>query len=284
MGFVYLASLFTNRKEHWKPESRRLASEVYRDGTFELVPIQANQGKRHPEDRTYADIPSWRDSKKSLAKLLRFDSERAGIIAHDDPSLHRDIGYGYGDVYGPKSSRLFDAQKGDWLLIVSNLAYADEHGRPEYGHKRSGWHLVGCIAIEHVDFAGNGKHHSKAVNWHQHWRDSNKWGYDKAKGLISVIVAGDPKLHDQRFEKAVPLLTGADVASLLRDKHDKPIDVNEKNAAGKRKFPSVMSCLASYTRAIRPIADTEDKADASYLTRLRKAIIELNPGAKKVLW
>lgn len=284
MGFVYLASLFTNKKEHWKPEPQRLASEVYRDGTFELVPIEGSQKKRHADDRTYGEIPSWRDPKKSLAKLLRFDGSRAGMVAHDDPCLHRDIGYGYGDVYGPKSSRLFDARKGDWLLIISNLAYADEHGRPDYLHSKSGWHLVGCIAIEQVDFAGDGKHHGEAVNWHQHWRDSRKWGYDRADGQCSVIVAGDPKLHEQRFEKAVPLLTGNAVANLLRDKHDKPIDVNIKNAAGKRKFPSVMSCLASYTRAIRPIADTDDKADASYLSRLHKAIIELNPGAKNVLW
>lgn len=248
------------------------------------MPIQGNQGKRHPDDRTYADIPSWRDPKKSLAKLLRFDSERAGIIAHDDPCLHRDIGYGYGDVYGSKSSNLFDAQEGDWLLIVSNLAYADEQGRPDYDNKRSGWHLVGCIAIEQVDFAGSGKHHGDAVNWHQHWRDSRKWRYDKVDGDRSVVVAGDSMLHEQRFTKAVPILTEATMHQLLWDVNRKPYDLYALNKSGKRKFSSVMHAIASYTRAIRPIADTEDKADASYLSRLRKAIIELNPGAKKVLW
>lgn len=284
MGLVYLASLFTNKKQHWKPEKQRLASEVYRDGSFELVPIEGYQKKCHPDDRTYGEVPSWRNPDKSLAKLLRFDANRAGMVAHDDPCLHRGIGYGYGDVYESKSSNLFDAKKGDWLLIISNLAYANEHGRPDFQHKKSGWHLVGCIAIERVDFAGNGKHHGKAVSWHQHWRDSRKWGYDKVDGQRSVIVAGDPELHDQRFERAVPILTEAAMHELLWDVNRQPYDLHALNKSGKRKFTTVMGAIASYTRAIRPIADTDAKADANYLTRLRKAIIELNPGAKKALW
>lgn len=261
-----------------------MASEVYGDGSFELVPIEGNQQRRHADDRTYSEIQSWRDPGKSLAELLRFDTARAAMVAHDDPCMHRGIGYGYGDVYGPKSSRLFDARPGDWLLIVSNLAYADVPGRPSYAHQRSGWHFVGCIGIERVDFAGDSMHHGEAVKWHQHWRDSQKWGYDKARGACSVIVAGSPSLHEQRFDKAVPLLNAADVASLLRDKHNRRIDVNETHETGRRKFPTVMSCLASYTRAIRPIADTGDQTDSCYLARLRNAIVELNPGARRVLW
>ena len=284
MSWVYLASLFTNKKQHWKPEKRRLASEVYSDGSFELVPIEGSQKTRHASDVTYADIPSWRDPKKSLAHLLKLDPQVATMVAHDDPCLRKGVGFGYGDVYGPKSSKLFDAEAGDRLLIISNLAYADEHGRPDYAHKKSGWHLVGCIAIDTVDFAGGGNHHGDAVKWHQHWRDSRKWSYDKPAGHVSVVVAGDPNRSEQRFEKAVPLLTGEVVASLLRDAKDKPIDVNVKNKAGKRKFPTVMSCLASYTRAIRPIADTEAEADSAYLKRLREAILKSNPEAKRILW
>lgn len=279
MGKVYLASLFTNKKQHW---GQGLISEVYGDGTFEVVPICNGWSEAYRGDVTYAGVPSWHDRKKSLAELLRYDKQRASLLVHDDPDLH--TCFAYGDVWGPKSAALFRATPGDWLLVIANMAYAARFGQPDIGHALTGWHLVGCIAIEHMDYAGNGEFHGDRVRWHQHWRDAKRARYDRADGRYSVIVAGDPKQHEQRFERAVPLLTAGAVSALLRDRHGKPIDVNEKNAAGKRKFTSVMACLASYTRAIRPIADTDDEADASYLTRLRKAILVLNPQAKRVLW
>lgn len=268
---VYLASLFTNKSQHWK---RGLASEVYEDGTFELVPIPAGCTKTHPEDRTYDDIPSHRDPRKSLAAVLGFDHSRAKQHAHDDPDLH--TGFGYGDVWRPKSAALFDASPGDWLLIIANLAFATKPGRPKFSSKRTGWHFVGCLKIAEIDFAGNGHFHSKSVAWHQHARDAKKFRYDSVDGDFSVIVAGKKKAIAQRFTHAVPVLTDNEASQLLRDKHGNPLNAGP--------FPSVMSCIGSYTRGIRVIGCTYDSRDRSYLAKLRSTLTTSNSNAEEVLW
>ncbi|CAG0991569.1 hypothetical protein PLCT2_02500 [Planctomycetaceae bacterium] len=234
---IYLASLFSNKSQHWK---RGLASEVYEDGTFELVPIPAGCTKAHPEDKTYDDIPSHRNPRKSLAEVLGFDRGRSKQHAHDDPDLH--TGFGYGDVRGPKSAALFDATPGDWLLIIANLAFASKSGRPDLSNHRTGWHFVGCLKISAVDFAGNGRFHSSTFAWHQHARDAKKFRYDMADGDFSIVVAGKKKATAQRFAYAVPVLSATNASELLRDKCGNPVNAE--------RFPTVMSCIGSYTRGI----------------------------------
>ncbi len=279
MGNVYLASLYTNKTQHW---GRGLVSEVYPDGTFELVPISNDWGKRHKDDRTYAEIPSWHHPQRSLADLLAFGPELARLDVHDDPDLHTN--FAYGDVYGPKSSRLFGAKRGDWLLIIANMAYADEFGAADFDHPKTGWYFVGCLKIDTIDFAGAGKFHTDRVRWHQHWRDARIHRYDQFEEYTSVIVAGDRNRREQRFAKAVPVLSEQDVARLLRDKHGRQLTVRERNARGQRKFPTVMACVGSYTRAIRPVADTDDPRDKRYLATLREAILRHNPNAERIIW
>lgn len=280
MGKLFLASLFTNKSDHW---GQGLISEVYPDGTFELVPIPSEWTRHHPEDRTYAGIPSWHHRRRSLARLLNYDDRRAAMFAHDDPDLH--TGFGYGDGWSPKSAALFYAKPGDWLLVVANLAFAQRFGAADPRHPRTGWYLVGCLHITEVDWAGDGHLHRNSVSWHQHWRDGVTWRWDRQRGTgpFSVVVAGKPRKPEQRFSVAIPLITPAVVAKLLRDKKRKPVNVRRRSG-GHLKFATTMSCVGSYTRAIREIADTETPLDRAYLRRLKRAIVKQNPQTREILW
>jgi hypothetical protein len=278
MARIFLASLYSNKSDDWP---LGLMSEVYQDGTFELVPIPSRSTRHHPEDRTYAEIPSWHKPTRSLARLLKYDSRCARMIAHDDPDLH--TGFGYGDIWSPKSAALFYSKPGDWLLIIANLAFALDFGEGVPDHERSGWHLVGCLRLSEVDWAGDGHSHRNSVSWHQHWRNDLRWRRNRRSGPCSVIVAGEPRRREQRFSVAVPLLTPGSVARLLRDKKRRPIDVLQR-VRGRRKFATTVSCVGSYTRAIREIADTEDPADRVYLARLKRGIVGCNPQADRIIW
>jgi len=214
--------------------------------------------------------------------LLKYDGDRACTVVHDDPDLHTH--FAYGDAFGSKSSWLFTARPGDWLLVIANMAYAHAFGQPELNHPKSGWYFVGCLKIRKVDVARDGKLHDDSLAHHQHWRDAKHGRCYDGAGPQSVIVAGLKGVREQRFTNAVPVLTETDVAELLRDKHGEQIPLRALRKDGKRKFPTVMACVGSYTRAIRPIGDTENATDAAYLARLRRAILKLNPKAKPILW
>lgn len=153
-----------------------------------------------------------------------------------------------------------------------------------FKQRRLLWPFVGCLRIRKVDIARDGKLHDDSLTHHQHWRDAKHGRCYDGAGPQSVIVAGLKGMLEQRFTEAVPVLTETDVANLLRDKHGEHIPLRARAKNGKRKFPTVMACVGSYTRAIRPIGDTEEKTDAAYLARLRKAILKLNPDSKRVLW
>lgn len=279
MSRVFLASLYVNKSQHWK---RRLVSEVYSDGTFELVPIPSGWTNAIKGDRTYDEVPSWHDPKASLAELLRYDVGRAKTIVHDDPDLHTH--FAYGDGYAPKSAALFNAEPGDWLLMIANLAFAHQFGEPVLTHPRTGWYFVGCLHIKKVDLAGAGKFHDDSLSHHQHWRDAKYRRYDLDPRHSSVIVAGLKTMRCQRFTNAVPVLSKQAVARLLRDKNGRRILMDEAGRGGQHKFTSVMSCVGSYTRAIRSIGDTECDDDNRYLSELRREIMRYNPAADSLLW
>lgn len=284
---VYRASVFTNQKQHWKHD---LLSEVYPDGTFEVLPILEYDEPVVKEDcykhvrkhlRTYADVPSWHQPKKSVVEYIKYP-EAADLVVHDDPNLHTLMAYG--DIRlrqdGRKSVRgsgLFSMKPGDWIMFIAHLAYAQRPGKPEPKHPRTGWYLVGCLKAEHIDFAGAGREFSDRSKGHAHWLwgqyEDMKWG----KEPHNMIICGDQRRKDQRFEIAIPVLTREDALILIRDKHGKPLDTDDGDQ-------TVKSQIGSFTRTGRCIADTDKRGDKAYLKRLRSAILLGNPTLVDLLW
>ncbi len=292
MASVFLASLYANKKAHWH---RGLASEVYDDGTFELVPIHFERrwGEPHQNDKTYSEIPCWHDPKQSLAQFLRYDDKRRGAVTHDDPDFHSEFAYGERqDAQNRKAGALFGAkhggrgkgaQVGDWVLVVANMAFAKKPGKPEPNHPRTGWHLVSCLKVERLDYAGKGKGHSQAVSWHQHARDCERLNYASEDEHVSLILAGNKTRRDQRFSHAIPLLNRESTMSLLRDKKKQPVDPTLPKPSGKH-YATVMECVASFTRTVRCIGETNIEADRGYLKRLNDAILVKNESLRDLLW
>lgn len=288
MPRVYRASVFTNQKQHWK---YGLLSEVYPEGTFEVLPILEHDEPCVKDDchkhvrkhlRTYADVPSWHQPDISVAEYLGLSPEAKKWVVHDDPDLHTMMAYG--DIRerrdGTRSARgagLFSMVPGDWLLFIAHLAYAQSPGKGDPKHHRTGWHLVGCLRAEHVDFAGAGRGFSNRAKGHAHWRwgqfEDMTWGNKPH----NMIVCGEPGRADQRFKIAIPVLTHEDAIDLIRDKHGKPLDTDE----GEQ---SVKSQIGSFTRMGRCIGDTEKRGDKAYLKRLRDAILLGNPTLHDLLW
>lgn len=288
MTGIYRASVYTNQKDHWR---FNLLSEVYPDGTFELLPILETsepllidecRKKARKYLRTYGDIPSWHRPGKSIVEFMKFKPEVAKWVVHDDPDLHTLMAYG--DIRmrrdGTKSIRgagLFSMQSGDWIMFIAHLAFAKKPGEPDAKHERTGWYLVGCLRATCVEFAGAGQQFSDRTRGHAHWLwgqlEDHSWGTEPH----NMIICGDPGRKDQRFERAVPVLTRADALRLIRDKHGTPVDPNEGNQ-------TVKSCIGSYTRTGRRIADCSVKSDAPYLRRLRAAILDRNPSLSDLLW
>lgn len=287
MPKVYRTSVFTNQKEHWKYD---LMSEVYPDGTFEVLPILAHAEPLVKEDfkahvrthlRTYADVPSWHQPKKSVVEYVKHRNAD-DLVVHDDPNLHTLMAYG--DIRlrrnGKKSVRgsgLFSMKPGDWITFIAHLAYAKKPGQPDPMHSKTGWYLVGCLKAQHIDFAGAGRIFSDRAKGHAHWLwgqyDDMTWG----KEPHNMIICGDQKRKDQRFQIAIPVLTREDAMRLIRDKHGKPLDPSN----GKQ---TVKSSIGSHTRTGRCIGDTSKPSDKAYLRELRSAILERNPSLKDLLW
>lgn len=287
MSRVFRASVFTNQKEHWR---YRLMSEVYPDGTFEVLPIlqydeplEKRDFKPHVRKhlRTYADVPSWHQPNKSVAAYIKHKNA-AGLVVHDDPDLHTLMAYG--DIRerrnGKRSIRgggLFTLKPGDYLLFIAHLAYAERPGEPNAKHAKTGWYLVGCLKSTHVEFAGAGRQFSDRVKGHAHWLwgqyDDLTWGSEPH----NMIACGHPKRGDQRFEFAVPILTRKDAIRLLRDKHGQPVDPSNSNQ-------TVKSAIGSYTRTGRCIGDAANPDHAAYLYDLREAILDRNSSLADLLW
>ncbi|MCC7508692.1 MAG: hypothetical protein IT464_04915 [Planctomycetes bacterium] len=272
MPRVFRSNVFSNKKEHW---SHGLASEVYRDGTFELVPIDNRYAPADMSVDTYQDIPSWHKPTKSLAKYLGMSKEVASWTAHDDPDLHTEMAYG--GTWTPRDRVLFSkARPGDFLLFIAHLAFASEPGRPEPDHRKSGWYLVGCLAIEDINIAGPGERHSSKHRGHAHAQIADYWGGVPDYMDRSVIVQGRRDRLEQRFQSAVPLLTEAECRKLVRDKSGQPPTFTTGTSIKER--------MVHFTRTGRCIGDTDIEADLSYLKTLKDAIVELNPGTRKLLW
>ncbi|MBX3458556.1 MAG: hypothetical protein KF696_01175 [Planctomycetes bacterium] len=296
MPRVYRASVFTNQKQHWQCD---LLSEVYSDGTFELLPIldtpYIDKSGRHfpatPEEwldevglerarrehlRTYGDLPSWHDPKKSVADYVKFDKASEWVV-HDDPDLHTLMAYG--DVNSVRGRALFNMRPGDWITFIAHLAYAKKPGQPNPKHAKTGWYLVGCLKAQHIEFAGAGRTFSDRAKGHAHWLWSQYEDMRVGDTPHNMIICGDRQRKDQRFDFAVPLLTREDAMRLIRDKHNKPLDPVKKNP-GK----SVKSSVNYHTRTGRCIGDTSKPSDKAYLRELRSAILERNPTLKNLLW
>jgi hypothetical protein len=287
MAGVYRASVYTNQKEHWKYD---LMSEVYPDGTFEVLPILQHKEPCVKEDcyehvrrylRTYADVPSWHHPKQSVVDFLNYPGA-SDLVVHDDPDLHTLMAYG--DIRlrhdGRKSVRgsgLFSMKPGDWITSIAHLAYAKRPGEPDPTHKKTGWYLVGCLRAQHIDFAGAGREFSDRAKGHAHWLwgqyDDMTWG----KEPHNMIVCGDRQRRDQRFETAIPVLTREDAMRLIRDKQNQPLDPTSGNQ-------TVKSSIGSHTRTGRCIGDTTKSEDKAYLGELRSAILERNPSLHDLLW
>ena len=277
MPRIFRASVYSNSKSEWP---LGLYSEVYDDETFELVPIQDKDQEDGVEPRTYDQVPSWHDPKQSLAKYLRMPRNLTQMSCHDDPDLHTHMAYG--EAYTARGSALFDMDKGDYLLFIAHLCYADSPGNPIPKHPRSGWYLVGCLKVSYIEEAGGGKSYSKKVSHHAHYRLDRHHDFSQWDGVVNTILCGDSSRKDQRFSRAVPILTAEQCRRLVRDKNRKVVDPEQPTRNGN--MLTVKSCVGSYTRTGQCIGDTEDKADDKYLSTLRKEILERNPGLQDLLW
>lgn len=222
--------------------SHPLKSPLYRDNTFELLPIPERAPSAGPPMVRYADLRSYYRPDGDL--LAYVPASHRHRYCHHDPEFET-CTYGDDPVRAPRAAALRSAREGDWLLFLARLWRWHGERYPQ----ESGFYFVAALQIQHIlrdvrrppseealAMFGANAHIRRAQADPSYW--NGFW-----------VFKGSPR--SRRFQRAIQL-TPELAVEVLRDKEGQPWRW--------RRDRSPLQTIGSYTRTIRSVVDTEAEA------------------------
>ena len=136
-GRIFLANVGANA-------SHRFASPIFKDGTFEFLPIPETPNIPLPHSVRYRDL---RSHYRPSEDLLRYIPKRLwGTATHNDPEFET---FTYGDncETTPRGASLKGLQPSDFLFFIARM----EDWKTDAPCGRYGFFLVGFLEISETD-------------------------------------------------------------------------------------------------------------------------------------
>jgi hypothetical protein len=262
---VYLVNVGVNL-------SHKLRSPIFPDFRFEFVPIPEVDDihecvRADIAPVTYGDLFCYNSPQKLLSLFSnKTQDEFVDRIVHYDPNLNngndtRYATFTYGDVpyTNARASRLRNAQPGDWLFFLANLACYDCDKATFIAGQRA-LYLIGFIEIDAVleyvpakkllynPFSDDYCDMLQcAKNAHVNRLLTLPHQYERQPFMLF-----EGSSRSRRFRYAISI-TRQMCDTCLRDKENRPFDYS--------KFKSLEACVGAYTRAVRPHFRLEHQED-----------------------
>ncbi len=254
--YVYLVNVGVNL-------AHKLRSPIFPDARFEFVPIPEGGDigecvKADITPITYGDLFCYNSSRKLLSLFShKLQDEFANRVVHYDPNLNNvndacHATFTYGDIpyINARASSLRDAQPGDLLLFLANLARYD-CDRAGFIRGQRALYLIGFIEIDTVlEYLPEKKLlHDPFSDCHYDVLQFPKNAHVKRLLMLphrferQLFMIFEGSSYSRRFEYAVPI-TRQLCDMCMRDKEGRPFDFS--------KFRSLDACIGAYTRAVRP--------------------------------
>lgn len=246
-------------------QQRGLKSPIFRDGTFEFIPIKESINDSKFATYKYSGIKCYNDPDRKLAYYL--PGKLYNYFAHNDPEF---VTFTYGDIFSSRAGNLKYAKKGDLIFFLARL-YEYSKSKNEFAGK-SDFYFIGYLSVQnHFEFSGN-----EAFKNQKDWRVLKKNAHfiKYRNGLKEKfrVIKGDPK-KSFRFLKALKI--DPKIVEILYDgKYDAKGDVffsNKDDSVIKNKSnnkPKRYSNFHSNTRTIQHFLDDKIKSEKKCTEKL----------------
>jgi hypothetical protein len=248
--------------------ARGLRSPVFRDGSFEFVPIPESKDF-HGRDGilTYDDLPSWTGHASGLAAFI--PSRVRTYSVHADPEFET---FTYGDIATPRAANLARAEPGDQLWFLARLW---DHDGSAWGGG-SDFYFIGLIQVAENFLVSTGTAASHLTSERRERISRNAHYRRLAAGDSSGfrIIAGS-MTSSRRFH--VALRVTPDVAGHIYGGERGPDGLYRTSGTillNKNGQPRRFEHLGSITRSIQAFLDSgisEHQVHVEPLARLAAA-------------
>lgn len=247
---LYVANVGVNTADANK---RRMRSPVFRDGSFEFVPIREESRFSGAEQiPTYNDLPSSKARMSSLADYLPDDVGH--YRAHADPEFETST---YGDIPVPRAANLAYMIPGDQLWFLARL----------WNHDGTCWtgghdfYFIGFIQVERNDFFEAGTRPDEIPSeLRERIRNNAHYRRLLAGDRRAFRILCGKRQESRRFDRALKV-TAAVAGLLFGGSYDETSDEfwsDGKVVRNKNGNPRLFRHFGSITRAIQYFRDSRD--------------------------
>ena len=231
-GRIFLINVGTNA-------SHPFCSPIFRDGTFEFVPIPEDRNLEKPHSFNYRDLHSFYDPSNNLEEFIPL--KFLDNTAHNDPEFDT---FTYGDNcdVNSRAASLKKVERGDFLFFIARLQSWNEGPTEEYGFYLIGYLHVEKIASSIIELPGNDTLDRFSANAHFRRAMSDPMLWDSF-----WVFAGSS--WSKRFQKAVP------VNREICDRLFRSADGGKWKWGRKNSPRTDLQVIGSYTRTCRSVID-----------------------------
>ena len=236
---IYIVNVGVNAKYKSK---YGLISPIFKDGTFEFIPIKENSKISGDHILKYRDLKCYNSDDKLIKYFPNNKREELrDYYVHNDPEFET---FTYGDMIDPKnprSSNLQNIEKGDFLFFITSLS---KYREGYFLRDSAAFYFIGYLEIDKLIIEEKDlltKKDEISNNAHYRWYIDN---LIKVGEFLIVKGSEKSKLFKYPFK-----ITRIFCDSCLRDKDGKKFDWRLNQTENQ--------IIGSYTRTVRGFINKE---------------------------
>lgn len=259
---VYVANVGVNSAD---ANSRGLKSPIFKDRTFEFIPIKEPKVAVAYSTITYESLKCSNNPQRPLSYYL--PNKLHKYVVHNDPEFTT---FTYGDVYSSRAANLRFVKSGDILIFLARLYDHDEN----YFTGKSNFYFIGFLNVErHFEFTKDDwLDSSMKSDWSGLENNTHFYRFRNGyKGDFRIIVGNSST--SARFRRALKITP--DIVELLYNaKYDSEKDIFISNTDQKviknksNDKPRRYSLFHSTTRSIQSYLDSTNSAEKKSIEKL----------------